>query len=79
MNIKPVFELQVDKLCSCLKALSTQVGYIVPWMYEIYIVWGNECIVTYLNIETKKYAQQLQKKYTLLKLDVIKLLQKISF
>ena len=30
MNIKPVFELQVDKLGSCLTALSTQVGYIVP-------------------------------------------------
>ena len=38
MNIKPVFELQVDKLGSCLTALSTQAGYIVPWMYEIYIV-----------------------------------------
>jgi len=30
MNIKPVFELQMDKLGSCLTALSTQVGYIVP-------------------------------------------------
>ena len=32
-----------------------------------------------LKHRNKKYAQQLQKKYTLLKLDVIKLLQKISF
>jgi len=30
MNNKPVFELQVDKLGSCLTALSKQVGYIVP-------------------------------------------------
>ena len=26
------------QLGSCLAAFSTQVGYIVPWMYEIYIV-----------------------------------------
>jgi len=37
-EVKSVFELQVDQLGSCLTALSTQVGYIVPWMYEIYIV-----------------------------------------
>ena len=34
MNIKPVFELQVDRFGSWLTALSTQVGYIVPWMYK---------------------------------------------
>jgi len=38
MNVKSMFEPQVDQLGSCLTALSTQVAYIVPLMYEIYIV-----------------------------------------
>ena len=58
MNVKPVFELQVDKLGSCLTAFSTQVAYIVPWMYEIYIVLGREGKWMHNNVETKKYAQK---------------------
>ena len=61
MNIKHVFVLQVGKLGSCLTALSTQVGYIVPRMYEIYIVLGREGKWMHNNVETKNTHKNTHK------------------
>jgi len=44
MNVKSVLELYkwISLVGWSLTELSTQAGYIVSWMYEMYIVYGRE-------------------------------------